>query len=282
MARLVTAILVPVYNAPDALAQCLLRVPEVPVLAIDDDSPDGRVATVLDAAQRANPRLQVLRNGRNLGFVGTVNLGLSLLADRDVLILNSDTLPTPGFLDRMHACAARDARIASITPWSNNAEICSLPLFCRANPVPDDLEAVAAACALEDDEGIDLPTGVGFCMWMRRSALNVIGDLDRDTFGRGYGEENDWCMRAAAHGWRNVLCPSAYVAHVGHASFGNTGIAPGGDNLRRLNARYPGYNAAVADFIARDPLAGVRRRIMARLPGLPQWVPERLQTQDPT
>lgn len=270
-----TTILVPVYNAADATARCLAHLREqvdatVPVLVIDDASPDARVAPMLVEAQRADPRLQLRRNPHNLGFIGTVNAGFALLADDDVLILNSDTLPAPGFLARMLACAATDARIASITPWSNNAEICSLPEFCRANPLPEDLQAVAAACAPESDAGIDLPTGVGFCMWMRREALQQIGDFDGATFGRGYGEENDWCQRAAEHGWRNVLCPSAYVAHVGHASFAGTGSAPGGENLRRLNARYPGYNSHVAEFIARDPLADVRSRIAARLTALPR------------
>jgi GT2 family glycosyltransferase len=269
----VTAILVPVYNAPAATAQCLTRLREhvdasVQILVIDDASPDSRVAPMLQAAQRADARLRAMHNPANLGFVGTVNRGFRELADQDVLILNSDTLPTRGFLERLLACAASDARIASITPWSNNAEICSLPDFCRANPVPTDPDGVAVVCAQESDAGIDLPTGVGFCMWMRRAALREIGDFDDATFGRGYGEENDWCLRAAAHGWRNVLCASAYVAHVGHASFADTGAGPGGDNLRRLNARYPGYNSLVADFIARDPLAEARSRIVARLPGL--------------
>ena len=280
-----TAILVPVYNAPDATAQCLALLhrhvdASVPVMVIDDASPDARITPLLAQAQRTDARLHVRRNPQNLGFVGTVNLGLALLAGHDVLILNSDTLPTAGFLARIQACAATDARIASITPWSNNAEICSLPRFCRANPVPADLDAVAAACAQESEAGIDLPTGVGFCMWMRRAALQAIGDFDGATFGRGYGEENDWCRRAAAHGWRNVLCPSAYVAHVGHASFADTGCAPGGENLRRLNARYPGYNSIVADFIARDPLAEVRDRIAARLPALPQAKAAIAQAQD--
>ena len=281
-----TAILIPVYNAPEQTAQCLARLHDdvdatVTILVIDDASPDARVAPMLAEAQQADLRLQVRRNPRNLGFVGTVNAGLALLSDDDVLILNSDTLPTPGFLARILACADADPSIASVTPWSNNAEICSLPSFCRASPVPNDPDAVAAACALEADTGIDLPTGVGFCMWMRRAALRAIGDFDGATFGRGYGEENDWCRRAAAHGWRNVLCPSAYVAHVGHASFSGTGVAPGGENLRRLNARYPGYNSQIADFIARDPLADVRDRISARLPALPRATAEIAHAQDP-
>ena len=100
--------------------------------------------------------------------------------------------------------------------------------------------------------------------------LDAVGDFDQATFGRGYGEENDFCLRAAAHGWRNVLCDDAYVAHRGGASFGPQGHAPGGENLARLNARYPGYNALFADYILRDPLNSLRERLAARLAALPR------------
>ena len=44
--------------------------------------------------------------------------------------------------------------------------------------------------------------------------------LDAVTFGKGYGEENDLCMRARARGWRHVLAADVYVHHVGGRSFG--------------------------------------------------------------
>jgi GT2 family glycosyltransferase len=100
---------------------------------------------------------------------------------------------------------------------------------------------------------------------VRRAALDAIGHFDQATFGRGYGEENDFCLRAAAHGWRNVLCDDAFVAHRGGASFAPEGHAPGGENLARLNARYPGYNALIAEFILRDPLKPLRERLARRL-----------------
>lgn len=265
-----TTVIVPVFNAPAATRACLASLQRtvdetVPVLLIDDASTDAAIAPMLAefAARRAHTRVST--NAINLGFVGTVNRGLRDCAPDDVLLLNSDTLTTPGFLDAIVACAAGDARIASVTPFSNNAEICSFPDFCVANPVPDDLDAVARAFAQESDAPVALPTAIGFCMWMRRAAIDAIGDFDAATFGRGYGEENDWCQRAVAHGWTHVVCPRAYVAHVGHASFAETGARPGGENLRRLVARYPRYNAQVATFIANDPLAAIRARVSKRL-----------------
>lgn len=265
-------VIVPIHNAVDALDACLgslLRTlpAQASVLLADDASSDPAVAAVIDGFVRhARFAVRVARRPSNLGFIGNVNLAFAETAPDDVVLLNSDTVTTPGWLARLQACAASDPSIATATPWSNNAEICSFPDFCVAAPLPEQPESIAEAAAAEDAPRYpELPTGVGFCMYVRRAALDRCGDFDRATFGRGYGEENDFCLRVAAHGWRNVLCDTAYVGHQGGASFAVQGHHPGGENLARLNARYPGYNARVAEFILRDPLRPLRERLAQRL-----------------
>ncbi|HQW64813.1 MAG TPA: glycosyltransferase [Pseudomonadota bacterium] len=267
-------VIVPIHDGVDALSACLASLrrtlpPQARLQLVDDASGDPRVGALLHAFSAAAPCALALHvQARNLGFVATVNAAMAR-AQGDVVLLNSDTVATPGWLQRLARCAATVPRLATATPWSNNAEICSFPLFCRANPVPADPDAVAAAAARLAAEYPELPTAVGFCMLIRRAALDAIGDFDAATFGRGYGEENDFCQRAAAHGLRNVLCDDAFVAHVGGQSFAPLGLAPGGENLGRLVARYPRYNAEVADFIARDPLAPRRAALAAQLTGAP-------------
>lgn len=260
-------VIVPVFNAAAVLADCLASLgrtlgAEDRVLLIDDASTDPAVAGLLSAfAGQAPCAVRVERNPRNLGFVGTVNRGMAL-SGRDVVLLNSDTVVTAGWLERLRRAAASDARVATVTPFSNHAEICSIPLFCRANPPPPDLEAMAARVAARVPSYPELPTAVGFCMLVTRRALDRVGDFDAATFGRGYGEENDFCLRASGHGFRHLLCDDAYVLHRGGASFAPIGATPNGIALQRLLARYPGYNALVANFIERDPLAPIRARIM--------------------
>lgn len=264
-------IVIPVYNAAILLERCLIALDRhtapnaARVTVIDDASPDPQIKPLLDAWQQRSPlRPVVLRNELNLGFVGSVNRGIAA-TDGDVLLLNADTEVTPGWLARMRDALASDQRIASVTPFSNNAEICSWPEFCKAAAVPADPDRIACAFASSGAPSYpDLPTAVGFCMLIRRATLAAIGDFDRATFGRGYGEENDFCLRAAAHGWRNVLADDAYVVHAGGGSFAPLGLKPGGDNLARLLARYPRYNAQVAAFIAADPLAGRRAQVSRR------------------
>jgi GT2 family glycosyltransferase len=265
-------VIVPVFNALVALDACLASLDRTlpraaRVLVADDASTDPRIAGLLgDWVQRTPLVAEIVVREHNLGFVGNVNLAFAESGDADVVLFNSDAAATQGWLQRIADCAASDPRIATITPWSNNAEICSFPALCEDNPVPDDPDRIAAACASAGaPQYPELPTGVGFCMYIRRAALRQAGNFDAATFGRGYGEENDFCLRVAGIGWRNVLCDDAYVVHAGNASFGPLGERPGGDNMRRLLARWPDYQERVAEFILADPLRPLRERILRRL-----------------
>lgn len=264
-------VVVPVFNALEAVDACLAALdrtlaPGTRVLLADDASSDPRVPALLEGwVRRTRLAARLVRRERNLGFPANCNAAFAETGEDDVVLLNSDAEPQGPWLERLAACLASDHGIASATPWSNNGEIVSFPRFVSPNPVPGDPAAIAIAAARLAPAYPVLPTAVGFCMALRRAALCAVGGFDAETFGRGYGEENDWCLRAEAHGWRHVLCDDAYVVHHGHASFAATGLAPGGENLRRLNARWPGYNERIARYILDDPLRGPRQRLAEAL-----------------
>lgn len=259
-------IIVPIYNAASDVIKCLSALERhTPAFArvwlVDDASTDFEIAALLESFDaRAHFDVRVLRNTANMGFIGSVNRALALVKG-DVLLLNSDAIITEGAILAIARAAEAVPDAASITPWSNNAEICSFPNFCVNNSVPENLDELARACATLSPTYPELPTGVGFCMYMSQIALRRIGLFDAATFGRGYGEENDWCRRAAGFGLRNILCDNAFVAHTGGRSFAATGETPGGENLRRLLSRYPNYQEIVAKFIEADPLAPDRARL---------------------
>ena len=93
-------------------------------------------------------------------------------------------------------------------------------------------------------------------------AIRQVGMFDQESFGRGYGEENDFCQRAEQAGFRNVLCDDAYVVHDGGASFGPLGLKPDENSMQRLLAKHPDYQEKVSDFIQKDPLAPRRKEIL--------------------
>jgi len=265
------SVIIPVYNAAAEVDACLESIfsttgESSDVLIIDDASADPGTREVLGVwRDRMIDRWRFHVNEENLGFVGTANLGMSRTTG-NVVLLNSDTLVTPRWLDGLERCLASDHSIATATPWTNNGEIASIPRFCVNNPVPPDLSLVAdtirhcgTACYPE------LPTAVGFCMAISRSAIDRIGVFDEALFGKGYGEENDFSVRARKAGMRNVLCDDVYVAHLGGRSFGPTGLKPDESSMKRLLSRHPDYLDEVQAFIASDPLSPRRTQLLDAL-----------------
>ena len=166
------------------------------------------------------------------------------------------------WLDRLLA-ALRTPRTATATPLSNAATILSYPATLCENRLPTDVDVAQwdRLCAAIDMSDVEIPTGVGFCMAVSRACLDQIGVFDQEHFGRGYGEENDFCLRATAAGWRHVAATSLFVWHRGGTSFGkerDTFIEAAQATIERL---HPGYAATVGRFIRADPLKPVRRAL---------------------
>lgn len=264
-------VIVPVFNAFEKLEACLGSVSRtVPsdsqVLLIDDASTDSRVRPLLLAwVNEQKSTRDLIVHEENRGFVGTANHGMQM-AETDVVLLNSDTEVTSGWLQSLKMCLDSDASIATATPWSNNGEIVSIPKFCESNPVPREPEIIASTIkSCGSPSYPNMPTAVGFCMAISQLAIERIGLFDEVTFGLGYGEENDFCQRAEQAGMRNVLCDDAYVVHHGGASFGPLGLKPDENSMERLLARHPEYLSKVSEFIKTDPLKQRRQQILGCL-----------------
>ena len=262
-------VIIPVHNALSDLRACLKSLQssmpaEAEVLLIDDASDDVDVKPFLRQwLGQVGPTWRVEFESVNQGFVATVNRGMSM-TEGDIVLLNSDTLLTPGWLQGIQRCLDSDKQIATATPWSNNGEIVSLPHFCQANPVPPDVDAIAEIISQNQSPVYpDIPTAVGFCMGVSRFAIENMGFFDHDLFGLGYGEENDFSMRASENGMRNVLCDDVFVAHVGGRSFKPKGLKPDESSMRKLLSKHPTYLELVQKFIAADPLADRRQNILS-------------------
>lgn len=259
-------VIVPVYRGLAITRRCLESVLAAPqqtaytLTVIEDASPEPALSTYLDGLAAAG-QLNLLRNPANLGFVKTANRGLQLHPDRDVVLLNSDTEVSGDWLDRLRRCAYADPDTGTVTPFSNNATICSYPRLCESNELPPGLtlaELDALFARANAGERVVIPTGVGFCFYIRRDCLDAVGYLDEERFGLGYGEENDFCLRAERLGWRSVLCADTYVYHVGGVSFSERQQALQQQAIQTLLTLYPDYTARIMAFIAADPMRPLR------------------------
>jgi GT2 family glycosyltransferase/glycosyltransferase involved in cell wall biosynthesis len=266
--RLRVSVIIPVYNAPEELEHCLASVvaqtgQQARIIVIDDASPDPRVAEVLRRFRR-KAKLRIVTNRRNLGFTRTCNKGIRLAGGDDVVLLNSDTVVPARWLENLMVAAYAAPDIASATPLSNNAGAFSAPLRGQANPLPDGLGAtdasrLVAQCGLALFP--EVPTGHGFCLYLKRSALDSVGVLDSEAFPRGYGEENDLCMRALRAGFRHVLDDRTYVQHRQSASFGEAKGALLAEGRAVLDRRYPEYTHLVRGFSGDETMRDLRWRI---------------------
>lgn len=215
-----TTIVVPVYNGLDHLKRLLPSLakntdPRHQIVIIDDASPDNAVWPYLDAWSRARPNVKLVRSTKNQGFVRTVNAGAAM-ATSHFVIVNTDTEVPPGWLERMIQPIVADPTIASVTPFSNSATIFSFPNFAADNARFGELDTECIDAGFQALSGpsaipLEAPTGVGFCMAINADVWGAIGGFDQDAFPKGYGEENDWCQRAYAAGFRSVLAPNLFV-----------------------------------------------------------------------
>ncbi len=269
-------ILIPIYNAYEHVERCVESVlqhtdPAHGVILLDDASTDVRILLLLHGFAARDARVRVVEATYNLGFVGNMNRGFSLSL-RDVVILNSDTEVTPGWLERLDRCRLSRSDIGIVSPLSNNATILSVPRFNAANRLPAGMDAVQFAKLVDRVSPRSyplLPTAVGFCMLITRATLNRIGVFDT-AFGLGYGEESDLCMRARRAGIETVCCDDAYVHHYGEASF-NSVKQIGERRLKNANTlaqRWPYYHSMVEQFCAANPLRLVQERIQTALRAL--------------
>ncbi len=261
-------VVIPVHDGAPIVLACLVSVLEselgdARVLVIDDGSSDPELIAALSRLA-AQHKIILRRHERPLGFPASANAGIRAAAGRDVVLLNSDTLVPPDWLSRLRDAAYSARDIGTVTPLSNDATILSYPGPAGRNPKPDRTKVTRLDRLARRANGaavIDIPVGVGFCLYLRRDCLNATGVFRADVFAQGYGEENDLCLRTRRLGWRNVALTGLFVGHLGGASFGASA-----HHLRRRNGRileqlHPGHQAQIAAFIAADPLAEARRRI---------------------
>jgi len=264
-------VIVPVYADYRATKACLKALLSQlneahRAIIVNDASPDPRIHAMLAAVAGA-AHLRVLTNVKNLGFVGAVNRALEEVSSGDVVLLNSDTVVPERFIERLASAAHSSPDIGTVTPLSNNGEFTSFPIPNRPNVICNGLDAGKidqVAAQVNAGLVVNIPNGIGFCLYITRSCLDDVGLLS-DSYHRGYLEDVDFCLRARLQGFRNVCAASVYVGHAGSRSFGKQKRSLVVRNLKVVEQRFPAYRAECADFMLADPLRAARQAIEGSL-----------------
>lgn len=261
------AVVVPIYSGGPTLEACLDALAthnaDAQIVLVDDSGGDPEVEASCESFldRLANSKLVV--NERNLGFVSSANAGMAAAdADRDVVLLNSDTVVTGRWLEKLSVAAYVFDDIATVVPLSNAADVFSLPEDRTDNPLPAGWSPDLCARVLEQVAPRmyeEVPATSGFCQYVRRAAIEVVGRFDSLLFLRGYGEDNDFCERASAAGFRHLIDDSTFIFHERTVSFAERRQGLSKINKAVLKALHPDHVRVCVEWEAGSRLGEVRR-----------------------
>lgn len=247
-------VVVPVYNAPDETIRCfeslIAHTPAgVDVLIIDDCGHDRLAFELLDeVADQSGLNFTVHRMPANGGFVLACNAAFELTGERDVILVNSDVVVGPDWYTRLYEAAHSSTDIGTVTALTNYGTIVSVPH--RNTPTRRlhngmSVDEAATRVANRSQRLYPvLPTAIGHCMYITRSALNLAGRFDT-TFAKGYGEEVDFSQRLIRLGLKNILADDVFVFHKGEASFGEGATEIKQRHQEIIDSRYHWYSDSV-------------------------------------
>lgn len=275
----VVDIVVCVHNALTEAKTCLasvIRYSSHPytLIIIDDGSEQPTRSYLEDFA--TSQRAMLIRNEAAKGYTLAANQGLRAATGEYVVLLNSDTIVTAEWLDRLVMCAGSDRQIGMVGPLSNTASWQSIPSVevdgdWAANPLPEGMTVEKMGNLLAACSGRVYPRITflnGFCLLIKRGLIDDIGLFDEELFGRGYGEENDYALRARDAGWSLAVADDTYVYHAQSKSYSTArrrelsalaGVALAGKHDERVIAE--GVLFCRQDRV----LNGMRRRVGLQL-----------------
>ncbi|WP_236522207.1 glycosyltransferase family 2 protein [Pseudomonas syringae] len=263
-------VLIPVYDGLEETLDCINSALEARkqnrtphrLVVIEDATPVPALRKALKVLA-GKGKITLVQNPINLGFIRSMNRAMALSPKQDVIWLNADTRVHGDWLDRLRNVAYSDKAIASVTPFTNNGELMSFPESRFSHPMPNAGEQAQLddLAKQTDSPAMEIETGCGFCLYIKRSALDSVGYLDEVELLRGYGEETDWCLRARNLGWRHVGAPTVFVAHQGGISFGAEKALRVAHNNAILKRRYPDAPARYENFCLRDPIRPARQAL---------------------
>ena len=262
-------VIIPVYGAIEHVKRCVESVFRNTdygvhdILIIDDCSKDADVLR-----QLRNYDAELIFHDQNVGFVRTANEGIMWASDHDSdpILLNSDTVVPARWIERLDAARNSNPKCCSVSPLSNNCSHYSIPnVWSGELPMGVTVDEMDRITEETSDRAYpSVPCSIGFCMLMTRKAIAEVGVFDQ-SWGRGYGEETDWCVRAIAKGYTCVLADNLFVYHKHQGSFGAESQSLRLANQQKFLSKYPSFERIICAWNLRSPQRGHRTRVADRL-----------------
>lgn len=238
------------YNAREDVERCLESLVRftpstVPIVVADDCSTDPHlIESIREIAANQDSTIHLVRQEKNLGFVGNSNFVFTATAPNDVILINSDVMVGPEWYERICDAATSSNLIATVSVLTNYGTMLSVPY--RNLPMSElygalSVEEIARRVATGSQKiRPTITCGVGHCLYVTRRALNRVGLFD-PIFGIGYGEEVDFSLRAVSLGFKNICADDVFVFHRGQGSFGSISAERKESGFELVEQRHPWY-----------------------------------------
>lgn len=251
-------IIIPVYGAHSYFSKCINSVfnnyKDLVVFIIDDKNEPKTKVIIKQAIKKHgidSSLISLIVNNENLGFVKSVNKAMSIASSRYEIqfltILNSDTEITKNCIEEMNITLSLFEKHGATSPRSNNATIQTFPTARKLKSNESFLEWKDKHKTLPRYHII--PTCVGFCMMIKFDLIKKFGFFC-ENYGKGYNEENDFCMRINRKGFSSISSNHAFVFHHESKSFKTKEkLLLEEHNRKILNYKYPEYTKSVDKFI---------------------------------
>lgn len=243
-------VVIPVYKDWSTLQLCISSLKTCiddrnKVILVNDMGPDWEnIENNILNEIKNDKKFQYFKNDKNLGFVKTCNRAVFELdkSENDILLLNSDTEVTPGFLEEMQLILHSAEKHGAVCPRSNNATLLTIPVkneLGRSVTADESYDVYTQVKELLPRQQV-IPTGVGFALLIKRELIAQYGLFD-EIYSPGYNEENDFCMRINQYGFNVLMANRAYVFHHESKSFGERKQKLDEEHSLILSKRYPYY-----------------------------------------
>jgi len=245
-------VVVPIYNNFDTAKECIKRVLkftnlQVQILVIDDGSTEGEFNKLEGMDSH---RIQHIRNPQNIGLVESLNNAIEICDPKDLIILNSDVFVYEDWLENLYLEAYENDLIATVTAMADKGGIASVQVGDRNlgdTSEEDFININKYLSRIPSNSQISIPVGVGHCLYVKRTALNLVGKFDL-RYSPGYGEEVDFCLRCVKIGFIHVISQKVLVRHKEGVSFGGRRKKLQITHDKKIEEKYKFYRKYLESF----------------------------------
>lgn len=215
-----TSIVILSYNTYNLTKSCIESIRKFTpagsyeIIVIDNASQDASVAWL-----KRQKDIKLVCNKENKGFPGGCNQGMELAEDgNDILLLNSDTIVTPRWLENMQIALYSEPKVGAVSCITNS---CSNWQQVEVNYQNyDELIAFAEKINHSNSALWEIrPRLVGFCYLIKKEAYQIAGFLD-ERYAPGNYEDDDYSLKLIMAGYKLLVCGDTFIHHYGSASFG--------------------------------------------------------------